>query len=65
MEEDMRVTISEYENNNRRAVIYVNGEDFEADLFQDGKFVECRNLAGKSIYYAEEVSENWVFGIIK
>ena len=61
----MRAIISEFEHNNRRAVIYVNNEDFEVDLFQDGKLIECRDVSGKSIYYAEEVSENWVFGIIK
>jgi len=38
---------------------------FVVDLYQDGQLVESRELPGKSIHYANDVSENWDTGIIK
>lgn len=35
------------------------------DLFEDGTLMESREVPGKSIYYAEDVAENWENGIIK
>lgn len=38
---------------------------YVVDLYEDNKLVETRKLPGKSLYYAEDVSENWDNGIIK
>lgn len=35
------------------------------DLFEDNTLLESREVPGKSIYYAEDVAENWENGIIK
>lgn len=35
------------------------------DLFEDDTLLESRQVPGKSIYYAEDVAENWENGIIK
>ena len=35
------------------------------DLFEDDPLLESRQVPGKSIYYAEDVAENWENGIIK
>jgi hypothetical protein len=35
------------------------------DLYEDGKFVERRQLPNKSMHYAEDVSENWNNGLIE
>jgi len=34
-------------------------------LYEDNKLLEVRPLEGKSIYYAEDVVENWENGIIQ
>lgn len=34
-------------------------------MYEDDKLVENRTLPGKSIYYANDVAENWENGIIK
>ena len=38
---------------------------YVVDLYLDNSLVETRNLPGKSIHYANDVSENWDNGIIK
>lgn len=38
---------------------------YVVDFFENEKLVESRELPGKSIYYAIEVSENWDNGIIR
>jgi hypothetical protein len=35
------------------------------DLYEDDTLLESRQVPGKSIYYAEDVAENWENGIIK
>lgn len=38
---------------------------YVVDLIEDQKLIETRELPGKSLYYAEDVAENWENGIIK
>lgn len=38
---------------------------YVVDLFENEKLVESREIPGKSIYYANDVAENWENGIIK
>ena len=38
---------------------------FVIDLYEDNTLLESREVPGKSIYYAEDVAENWENGIIK
>jgi len=40
-------------------------EMYVVDLFEDGKLIQTRELPGKSVYYAEDVAENWNNGIIQ
>lgn len=44
-----------------------NGPDtmYVVDLYEDGMLKETRQLPGKSIHYANDVSENWDAGIIQ
>ena len=42
----------------------VNGM-YVVDLYLNNALVESRELPGKSIYYAEDVKENWENGLIK
>lgn len=35
------------------------------DLFENGTFVQTIQLPGKSMHYAQDVSENWDTGLIK
>ena len=39
-------------------------EYYVVDLFLNNTLVESRELQGKSIYYANDVAENWMNGII-
>jgi len=56
-----------------KKVAYINnqfpsrGPDtiWRVEFYQDGKFVQFRDLAGKSEHYAADVAENWENGIIK
>lgn len=54
---------------NRHSIIRtvkINDIDtFVVDLFENDKLVESRALPGKSVHYANDVSENWDTGIIK
>lgn len=38
---------------------------YVVDLYENEQLIESRELPGKSIYYAEDVSENWDTGLIK
>ena len=38
---------------------------FVVDLYEDDILIESRKLPNKSIYYAQDVSDNWDNGIIK
>lgn len=38
---------------------------YVVDLFENNELVESRQLPNKSIYYAEDVAENWESGLIK
>jgi hypothetical protein len=38
---------------------------YVVDLFEDNVLMESRKLPGKSLHYAQDVSENWDNGIIK
>jgi len=40
-------------------------EMYVVDLFENGKLIQTRELPGKSVYYAEDVAENWNNGIIQ
>lgn len=49
----------------REAIIKnVNGV-YVVELYINNALVEARELPGKSIYYAEDVKENWENGLIK
>lgn len=59
--------------NNRKAVIrnaYVDNKALKekiyvVDLYENNKLIESRHLPDKSLYYAEDVMENWENGIIQ
>lgn len=38
---------------------------YVVDLFENDILMESREIPGKSIYYANDVAENWENGIIK
>ena len=38
---------------------------YTVDLYENNKLIESRQLPNKSLYYAEDVAENWENGIIK
>ena len=38
---------------------------FVVDLYEGSRLMESRELIGKSVYYAEDVAENWETGIIQ
>lgn len=38
---------------------------YVVDLFEDDVLIEQRKLPGKSVHYAQDVSENWNNGLIK
>lgn len=53
----------------RSAKIRLTSDGYVVDLYEmEGESIflrETRSLPGKSIYYAEDVKENWENGIIK
>lgn len=60
--------------NNRKANIRIVATDnvaasgdtmYVVDLYENGKFVQSRDLPGKNRFYAEDVAENWENGIIQ
>ena len=40
-------------------------EMFVVDLYENGKLIQVRELPDKSIYYAEDLAENWRTGVIQ
>lgn len=54
-------------NNRKSNIRKINTETRETyvvDLYEDNILVESRELPGKSIYYANDVAENWENNII-
>jgi hypothetical protein len=55
-----------------KKVAYINNKfpssgpdtSWRVEFYQDGKFVQYRDLPDKSRHYAEDVSENWDNGLI-
>lgn len=58
----MNTVISEFWNEGRKAVIRKEKEGFEVDLFRDD-LSETRKVHNHSESYAEDVAENFVFGL--
>lgn len=55
-------------NTNRHSIIRHRDSPtamFYVELYEYNELVETRELPGKSIHYAEDVSYNWDTGIIK
>lgn len=39
--------------------------EYVVEMYEDNTLVETRVLPGKSVHYAQDVSENWDNGLIK
>ena len=49
----------------RKAEIWLKGDEYDVVLFTGSRVDEIRNCAGKSIHYADDIAENWCNGLIK
>jgi hypothetical protein len=58
----MNTVISEFWNEGRKAVIRKEKEGFEVDLYKED-YKETRQVHNHSESYAEDVAENFVFGL--
>ena len=58
-------TIYQHRANMREAIIKKFNGMYVVELYLNNALVETRELPGKSIYYAEDVKENWENGLIK
>lgn len=52
--------ISEYENDNRSAIIFKDDKGLVVELFEEGEMLKSKILANKTEQYAEDLCENWV-----
>ena len=59
--------ISEHEDKNRKAIIYVDTKEecYSIDFFENDSIIGTEHYPNKSIYWAEDCAENWVMGIKK
>ena len=58
--------ISEFEKDNRRAIVIFNDETvFTVEMYEDNKLVESREIVDHTLQYAEDCAENWIESIIK
>lgn len=59
--------ISEFEEGNKRAIIFLdNKEDcFYVEFYENGSIIGTEQYPNKSINWAEDCAENWVMGIKK
>jgi hypothetical protein len=48
-----------------RTVVEEHGEVFVVDLYENGRLIQTREIAGHNRYYAEDLAENWETGIIQ
>ena len=53
-----------YQREDREALVKRNDEGFFVELYELGRLLEVRKVYSRSEYYAEDVAENWVDGII-
>lgn len=62
----MRIELTEYVNlnHNRTAKVIKTANGYEADFFENNKFVATRKLHQYTEEYAQDACENWVEKII-
>lgn len=51
-------------DNARKALVSKDDKGYFVQFWEDGKFVELRELYDHSIHYAEDAADNWVRYII-
>jgi hypothetical protein len=63
----MQREISEYysEDKTKKAVVILNGEDYNIDFYVNDKYYHSILYAGKSLRYVEDAAENYALGIFK
>lgn len=59
----MSQVISEYMNDDRKAVIRKASEGYEVDLYKNKILLETRKVHNHSNAYAEDVADNYVLGV--
>lgn len=60
------VVITERVSDDRRktAVVFMESGKYFVQLKLDGKLIETRDLSNYSLYYAEDLAENYVSGVL-
>ena len=53
-----------YISEDKVAVVMRDVQVFFVELYEVGRFLEVRQVYSRSEYYAEDLAENWVEGII-
>jgi hypothetical protein len=65
MEENMSKLLSEFIQDERRAVVLVSGEGYDVQLFDGAILKRTQPIMGHTQQYAEDCAENWVLKVIK
>lgn len=55
--------LGERDGQQLKAEIYAAGSAYTINYFINGDFVKEEAVAGKSIYYVEDMASNWISGI--
>lgn len=53
-----------YISEDKEAVVMRDEQGFFVELYELGRLLEVRKVYSRSEYYAEDLAENWVEGII-
>lgn len=65
MEKNMSKVLSEFVQNDRRAVVLAAGEGYDVQLWESDSLKRTVNIMGHTEQYADDCAENWVIGVTK
>ena len=57
------INISEYYDDNRKAIVYKEDKGYVVHLFEDSNLKKIVDVSVHSLQYAEDCAENWVMKV--
>lgn len=57
------INISEYYDDNRKAIVYKEDRGYVVHLFENDELKRIADVCNHSLQYAEDCAENWVMKV--
>lgn len=59
------IVISEFEQDNRKAVVLKQGDGYLVEMYENGTLRKMEEITGHTLWYVEDCAENWILKVIK